>query len=642
MGETSGASAVIGTIDPWCAEPAAGPDRRARALVGTALGSALLGGWAPVVVAFGFGPSQRRSGEVLAVAAVVLASALVAAPSWWWRAAAVIGVAAVAGAGSHGSLGWTPALVVAAGVTIASAAIGGWGLLPGHGRLASTLARPEVLALMVTAGAGAVWRRTSQPAAVGALFLVSAAVLVAARIAPAPLGRFDTGAVRVATRAGAVVAGLVVFLVALPLLWLPGLLFGGLTATTPRTRVGRSSWRRAMVGLANQRRDAAFPFASADKRVRRRQVAGGIVVGALLVGGLVAVIRSQPPHIVRVAVDTRGLTTGEPTVPNERPYSSLPAGAGLAWADQVQRDKDALLLPPGPAAGYGTANYSSPTINIRDGERRTRAPRPCSCTPTDVWFVGGSAAFGSGQRDDHTIASDLVGAAGARGQSIRVHNLAVPGFTLWQEYQIVLARLARGQAVPRVVVFYDGFNDLSLSFTQTILYGADWNEPVVKISNPAVSDPVAKLAGFSPGQLARALDTVGGPAGLGTRAGRRYADLAQLVTRLLGAHGIDVEFFLQPDALATPVQRAAGWDAPLGRSPGLVRLEDDFAAMVNAAVGHLPSTVHDLRGVFDGYPRPVFFDSVHTNEDGAGRVAAAMYRVLGPILAAAPGGVHGG
>ena len=77
-----------------------------------------------------------------------------------------------------------------------------------------------------------------------------------------------------------------------------------------------------------------------------------------------------------------------------------------------------------------------------------------------VWFFGGSALFGDGQRDDHTIPSEFARLAEADGIPVEVRNYGRPGVAMWQELQLFEQTVAAGQK-PDLVVFYDGFNDLA-------------------------------------------------------------------------------------------------------------------------------------------------------------------------------------
>ena len=378
--------------------------------------------------------------------------------------------------------------------------------------------------------------------------------------------------------------------------------------------------------------------------------AAALAVAAGLVAGLVVWIRHGPAPVVRPPIvpgaaapapgttspgpasagPTTTIAATAPAVPStSMPYHLLPAGKGLAWADAVQADKDRLILTPGPVGDYQLGDYHSATANISGGVRATLAPEPCGCRPVQVWFAGGSAAFGTGQRDDHTIASDLVRITGAEGLHVQITNLGVPGYTLWQEYQAVLARLAGpNRPRPDVVAFYDGFNDMVVSFAEAVGGNIDFAEP-------AVFDVTTPFELVSAAVSTKVLVPLGGPAGVGRTAARRYVRLRDIVASELAADGIATAFYLQPDALATANQRTAALTGDKTFTPAQIDL---FAAMLDAGDPLLAEGPRDLRHIYAGRPTPVFWDLIHTNDAGALVVAGAIARDLTPELRRAAGG----
>lgn len=76
-----------------------------------------------------------------------------------------------------------------------------------------------------------------------------------------------------------------------------------------------------------------------------------------------------------------------------------------------------------------------------------------------VAFVGGSAAFGFGQGDDHTIASELATELNTGSTPVEVVNLGTPTWMLSDAAVDLRARLAAGERFD-VVVSYAGFNEL--------------------------------------------------------------------------------------------------------------------------------------------------------------------------------------
>lgn len=74
-------------------------------------------------------------------------------------------------------------------------------------------------------------------------------------------------------------------------------------------------------------------------------------------------------------------------------------------------------------------------------------------------MFGGSALWGTGARDDHTIPSEVARLAEHDGQVWEVINYGESGYVIWQE-AILLAQLCAAGNRPNAVVFYDGANDV--------------------------------------------------------------------------------------------------------------------------------------------------------------------------------------
>ncbi|MFN8016895.1 MAG: hypothetical protein U0P45_02095 [Acidimicrobiales bacterium] len=557
---------------------------------------------------------QRQGAVVLLVAVVALAVGLLPGRARLARlagssAVAVIGVAAV-----HATIGVRSLVAALVVVAVVGAALGAWEK-PSHLRSGLAVA-------MAALGMGA-WHRTGQPnwaiagAAAGALLVVAMDRWPAASAA-------DHSVRRAIVRVVAGIAHAVLFVVTAVLLYLPGVI-----ARAGRRFVRRrDGWRPTEADAATDRRVASEPFGATAPRVRRQRLGVGALVIVALVGGLVAWRRAQPPERVIVSVPPAGSTTAAPSTPPGMSgavrYSQTAAGAGLPWADRVQREQLALPLPPDPVTGFSVGDYRTRYTNVRDGARKTVEPTT-SDAPT-VWLVGGSAAFGIGQRDDHSLASELVRQGDAAGHPMRVVSLGVPGYSLWQEYQLVLARLASGGERPDLVLFYDGFNDLIQSFVPAITVGTTWDRP-------AMYDPAAmkRFRSMETDEVQAQMRALGGPEELGRQIARRYVRLQDLVRSQLEAEGIPTAFAFQPDATASPANLARverRYALPVLRSDSV----DLFASTARSTVSALPSQVIDLHDLFADTDAPVFIDLVHTNEVGAQRVAKALVPRIAPQL----------
>ena len=112
-----------------------------------------------------------------------------------------------------------------------------------------------------------------------------------------------------------------------------------------------------------------------------------------------------------------------------------------------------------PFEVYRLLDVRTRHVNIRDGDRVTWTPPPCSCERLTVWFYGGSAAFGLEQRDEHTIASELARVAADNGITLDVVNRGIPGQLHWRN----ALRFGWDLAVeepPDLVVFDEGAEEV--------------------------------------------------------------------------------------------------------------------------------------------------------------------------------------
>lgn len=613
--------------DPWAATGSAEPTfgGSAATRIGVVAAS-VLGSWAPVsVLVEQAGARQRTAAFVITVAALMIAVSVRRCRTSRSRVAAVLGLTVLGVVLSRPLVGATPMLVAAAATTVGSVALFG----PTHSRApVSGAATRAPLALLIVAASGVLWHNTTDLVPFGiaiglAVVAIGARRSLGARPA-AVTARVESAFSRLMAAAGAAT----VLIVATPLLWIPGAAVAMRQRLRRSTRASSPSWKPVFESALKDRAVSPTPVSAAGAR-RLRSLAIGVAAFTVVAVAAIAVVavRAEAPESSALAAEPAqppveaAAPGGEDDASRTIRYSELPAGQGLDWADQVQIDKDSLLLPPGPVAGYGLGDSASRYTNVVDGIRVTRAPQPCECELTDVWVAGGSAAFGTGQRDDHTIPSELVDLAEADGLHVRVYNLAVPGYTLWQEYQRVLARLAAGHPPPRLVVFYDGFNDVVVSFAHAAHSGS--------LATPTINDAFNPFPVVSAAEINAALLPLGGARGMGAETGRRFVSLREIIRRHLEQLGIETAFFFQADALDTPLQREAVVNGESTLGPEQLDL---FAAALESAESEVAVGQHNLRGIYESTPTPVFFDLIHTNEVGSRIAAEQIYQQIAPRL----------
>lgn len=386
-------------------------------------------------------------------------------------------------------------------------------------------------------------------------------------------------------------------------------------------------WSRSSSALAPRPRRAfvAPPQSTrggASRRLTLRVAAGLLALG--MVAGLVApVALARWGH--RVTPEGASTFTVE--------FESSPAFDGAPWASDLRNN---LLdswnnLAFNDAAGWRMGDGRSAYVNVTDGERRTITPAPSLGNPFEVWFFGGSVAFGAGQRDEHTIPSELVRIAESHHRALRVRNFGVPATVNWQSTMLMVERLEWASSAPDLILFYDGANDVALQGLLADLGKGLSNEPASLFDHeldlilreratgrgaappetlPPVTDP--PLAELSPTQLAAAVAD-------------RYRNGLDVAISIADQRGVPVLAAWQPQlATKTPLSRE---DRRAAEAVGLEASGLDWTgALCAAAVARLgEERVLDLTGAFDGVTDAVYWDAVHTNEAGARRVAELLY-----------------
>lgn len=317
------------------------------------------------------------------------------------------------------------------------------------------------------------------------------------------------------------------------------------------------------------------------------------------------------------------------SIPVPDAWSGRAAMLGWGCADRLQADLNgfAELYEPDDVVGYAVPDYSSEYVNTHDGKRQTYGLSPTpSLSAVHIWFVGGSAAFGFGQRDDHTIASWLARNAEVDGLDLEVHNLSMTGWVFPQEVGAVLQRLESGERPPHLVVFYNGWNDAFASAQVAVARQALPSGAFRLTADDSRSAQERVLNG----EAMVAIESVGGVSAVVDFTVDRYRLFMARVERVLERVGAEVAYFFQPDASTGEVQRAAVRDyesvAPIQDLP-VFSMSVRRTSRALAELG-----VVSLLDIFETTREPVFLDPVHHNEEGARIVALEMYRQLRPLL----------
>lgn len=300
-------------------------------------------------------------------------------------------------------------------------------------------------------------------------------------------------------------------------------------------------------------------------------------------------------------------------------FSELAAYSGVAFADELKEEQDrfANSLPLDPVTGHRSPDFAGRFTNVADGQRATVSPLECDCEAVEVWLLGGSSAFGLGQRDEHTIASVLVELAAADGVALEVRNFGVPGWTRSEETDALVQRLAV-ESPPDVVLFYDGFNDIIGGLAEFTLRGV--RHGVTRFSTAELEEFGAAIADEAPlPDLAASARQL---------ADRLHAQFVRATDAL--PESTDVVEFFQPDAFASSRQYGAiGVRYPLLSE---TEVETYLADLFDAVARQVAPRMVDLRHIYDEVADPVFSNLVHTNEAGAVLAAREIWVRLSEVV----------
>lgn len=322
--------------------------------------------------------------------------------------------------------------------------------------------------------------------------------------------------------------------------------------------------------------------------------------------------------------------------PTEDPRVDVPAYEGEAWVERYFAEMDALDYGYVPFVGPRVEAVHGRHINSADGIRRSYEPAGTRGDDAiEMWFFGGSTMWGEGQRDRHTIPSEVARLAEADGLDVRVVNFGERGYTAFQEFLLFEQELAE-RGAPDLAVFYDGQNELGTQ--QETLENLSPQPTIYQLATvaEAFSRAPALPGAGAPAEPSLRTDYVETSllhkllrqADLIESAGAQEADPAEVApldevlenTRTIYARSVE---------LLQALGRRSGTPVELFWQPG----RRDNTPYLELA-DQRPAGVHDLTGAFLGVPDDdlVFIDGGHTNELGAALAAEAMWARLRPTV----------
>jgi len=335
--------------------------------------------------------------------------------------------------------------------------------------------------------------------------------------------------------------------------------------------------------------------------------------------------------------------------PDQAPFRGL--YQGKQWAQNLARESD---KPHRDQVYHQYLTWISKPVqgrfvNIdRDMGRRTWNPSDLPSEAVTVFLFGGSAAWGYGARDDHTLASSLSRLLNAQNHRFRVFNYGEPAYTFTQGVMYLIAKLQEGLR-PDWVIFYDGFNDVygayqsgragtlhnvaqikeKLESKPRQLYWQDvtaWLKENIYLYDKVVNKIYQHFYPEERYQEAGARLSDQELKALAAGLVRYYARSLDLLDHLSQTYGFKYACFWQP-ALYTEARvlpQETRIDVRLGdkKFAQLYRYANQYLAGQ-----HLPH-FYNLSGAVGQRTQPYYIDLVHMTEAGYGQVAEQMFQVL--------------
>lgn len=292
--------------------------------------------------------------------------------------------------------------------------------------------------------------------------------------------------------------------------------------------------------------------------------------------------------------------------------------------------------------GYRRLPFSGRYINIDSlGLRRTTPD--CGADDADpllVFFFGGSAAWGTGARDEATIPSHLARELCDLGIAATVTNFGESGYTNSQELIELQLELRDGH-VPGVAIFYDGVNDVYSSY-QNGVAGQPQNVANRILAHeltqrPAMREALRVVLFTNTGQLLKKI------ASYASRLGSAAAPNGDVASDATGHDSAldraTVETLIGNQRVVQALEREYGFESFFYWQPAVynkdllsedertkVAVDSAFAEMylrVTELIGSQES-ITDLSDILDAFDRSFFLDEFHISEEGNGIVAGAI------------------
>jgi hypothetical protein len=356
---------------------------------------------------------------------------------------------------------------------------------------------------------------------------------------------------------------------------------------------------------------------------------------------------SSPAAAIADAVNFTGRTD---TVADIR--AELPAMEAYPWADEYFREIQQTPNSYWPFTESRPIQFDGEYVTINDDwSRASYEPDDLPDDAPVVWMFGGSTTWGEGQRDEHTIASELARLAEDDGTPIRVVNYGQRGWTHFQEMILFEQLLAEGPP-PDVALFYDGANEINAQSlgpagvpTHTLAgqYAEKLTgQEIAEFEDADVMEPPSAAAEAWDAYLAhsaiqkavrRLRDVVDPPAGASNSTASQEddgpQDLGQNFVKTTEHARAALDVYGRGTSMSSALAEEYGVEPLFFWQPVMAGEAELWAnARVSAPTINISDAL-DLHG-------EVYIDGGHTNEVGARVVAERIWPELSATLATGP------
>jgi len=386
----------------------------------------------------------------------------------------------------------------------------------------------------------------------------------------------------------------------------------------PRTRLHAAVLLLVPLGLV-----ALVAFPLRDPALR---FAGAVVPGHLFIGAdEPPAATSAVPATTPGAAEQDGIPEPTGAGPEGSLQSTMVSHEDEPFAQAMFSEMFPLAFGYDPYLTVRMADVQGEYVNNAARVRASYLPPAAVDNPDalDVWFLGSSALWGIGQRDEHTIPSEVARLAEAEGIALRVHNFGVPTYRSWQD-ALLLAQLLTERSAPDLIVALEGYNDISNflgagSATQVVPHFADEVRRVL-IDEGAYGQDIASDQEFIPRTTVRSPQN----------AADIFARGARITRAVAADFDVPLVQYLQP-ALWSRDQAVD--DATLDNIGSDREFHASYSVGWNQARALMAvDGVIDLGDSLDDLDELIYQDDVHTNEVGARAVGAAILAHLQPTL----------